>query len=857
MAASRVLGGSGGLGLLLSGLPALTVVFAVLYGIACVIASMFYDFIDHVLSTIVSSFQQSYRLTKRVPIPTEAEESLIPLEEHAQSPSIREQRIAGRKAALSTPKAIAVSFTTLTFVIVVAFLQLVRPRSPPYAHMSGSLPVTLIEAALFQPINSEFCLAHPIERVLFPWDHFAEYFGQPQSLDWMPRSPTCSRANGPGPPPWVDRPSCEAPNSCAPPEASRHGEHQPPPPHGQHPPPPPPHGHHGPPPPFPDDSFDDPGSSPNTRGGFQHDGPPRHRGHGFGPGYSPLCDPLKLSNIDADILDGLAESFTDKKPRIKNVLLLTLESTRKDMFPLKRDSHAYKTILSSYASANASLELDIKLRNLTNIARFLSGESDGFEVDADAIPDGSWRHAFKEGLGGVNVQGAVTQAAYTLKSLLSSHCGVEPLPVDFTEETKGMIYQSCLPQVLRSMSAPAEQKRTDKIQQDRTDPEADHRTWPWKSALVQSVTDQFDSQDVLDEQMGFENVISERVLSDPTSKYYPPKQPWVNYFGYPETESLDYLRDMFVDAQQQGKRLFVSHLTSSPHHPFATPKDWTGHTAYLHKQRWRPQDPLDGYLNTIKYQDDWISDVFQMLHEVGALNETLVVMTGDHGLAFNSLDKSQSAVNNGHISNFAIPLLFVHPQLPRIQLKASTTPLSILPTVLDLLLQTDSLPASAADTARTLLPKYQGNSLVRKLDYSVLTADGGIGKGFFQPFHFSAINPGGSLLAISDASTTFRLVFPLCSSIPLRFTDIASDPTEADPTIAWTMDELVAIIKVKHGVKAKEWAKLAQELGRWWFWDQHGKWGYWGNARSTGRGGAEVAGAGRVKKKHWWETRQA
>jgi hypothetical protein len=526
------------------------------------------------------------------------------------------------------------------------------------------------------------------------------------------------------------------------------------------------------------------------------------------------------------------------------------------MYPLKKGSHPYKTILSSYASSNASVELDTKLRNLTKVATFLSGESNGFGVDDDTVEEGSWRHAFKDGMGGMNVQGAITQAAYTLKSLLSSHCGVEPLPVDFTEETKGEIYQTCLPQVLRNMNIQAREKHTETPRSGDSDHTDDHRTWAWKSALVQSVTDQFDSQDILDEQMGFRNVISERVLSDPTSKHYPPKEPWVNYFGYPETETLGYLRDMFVNARQQRRRLFVSHLTSSPHHPFATPKDWAGHEDYLSKQRWRPEDPLDGYLNTIKYQDDWVSDIFQMLHEVGALNETLIIMTGDHGLAFSSLDKSQSAVNNGHISNFAIPLLFVHPDLPRLQLKASTTPLSIIPTVLDLLLQTDSLEDSAADTAKSELPKYQGNSLIRSLNYSVLTGDGGVGKAFFQPFHFSAINPGGSLLAISDASSSYRLVFPLCSSIPLRFTDIAIDPTESDPVIAWTMDELVAIIKVKHGVKATEWAKLAQDLGRWWFWDQHGKWGYWGNARATGRGGAETAGAGRVKKKHWWETKR-
>ncbi|KAJ4407507.1 hypothetical protein N0V91_003775 [Didymella pomorum] len=797
MAASRVLGGSGGLGLLLSGLPSLIVGFTILYGMSWIIASRFYDAVEYLLNTIGRAFCRSYHLTKKAPKVTEAEELLIPLEDQPQSPSTHEQQTARHNSALDTPKAIAVSFTTLTFIIVTLFLYFVRPGTPPYAHMSGSLPITLIEAALFQPINSEFCLAHPVDRVLFPWDRFTDYFVV-----------TLQTAV--------------------------------------------PHGHRE--------------KVLAALGGMVHRcltvviDLRRHFGiilctmdslhlrlH-LMQGMDSKSHLIRLRNFDTGSV--LADDIKARKLVIKNVLLLTLESTRKDMYPLKRGSHAYETMLSSYASANASAELDAKLRNLTKVASFLSGESNGFGADNDTSDERSWRHAFRDGMGGINVQGAITQAAYTLKSLLSSHCGVEPLPVDFTEETKGEIYQSCLPQVLRNMNIQARAKHAE------TPRSGDYRTWVWKSALVQSVTDQFDSQDILDEQMGFRNVISERVLSDPTSEHYPPKEPWVNYFGYPETETLGYLRDMFVNARLQQKRLFVSHLTSSPHHPFATPKDWTGHVDYLAKQRWRPDDPLDDYLNTIKYQDDWVADIFQMLHEVGALNETLIIVTGDHGLAFKSLDKSQSAVNNGHISNFAIPLLFIHPDLPRLQLKASTTPLSIIPTVLDLLLQTDSLEESAADAAKIQLPRYQGNSLIRNLNYSVLTGDGGVGKAFFQPFHFSAINPGGSLLAISDASSTYRLVFPLCSSIPLRFTDIAMDSTESDPVIAWTMDELVAIIKVKHGVKATEWAKLAQDLGRWWFWDQHGKWGYWGNARATGRGGAETAGAGRVKKKHWWETKR-
>lgn len=122
------------------------------------------------------------------------------------------------------------------------------------------------------------------------------------------------------------------------------------------------------------------------------------------------------------------------------------------------------------------------------------------------------------------------------------------------------------------------------------------------------------------------------------------------------------------------------------------------------KQRWYPERPLDAYLNAIKYQDDWISQILEMLHEIGVLNETLIVLTGDHGMAFYSLDDTQSIINNGNVSNFRIPLLFVHSQLPRLQISASATALSILPTILDLLLQPESLSIPAVGMVEDLLP---------------------------------------------------------------------------------------------------------------------------------------------------------
>lgn len=866
MAAGRVLGGGGGLGLLLSGLPAMSIAFGVLYAIAWVISSALYDVVDCTLNRIAASFRRIYHLFKNAPPPVS--EDQIPLIDLEEVEDREASPVALKRASPKVPNlrsATAVCFTTLTAIIVVIVLQSVRPKSPPYAHMSGSLPITLIEAAWLQPINSEFCLPHPVEVAIFPFERFNKFYNQTTTTtttsNWMPQSEMCSRANGPGPPPWLEHPGGDRHHKRAKFQAEymeyasenrfQHGPspHRPPT-HG------PPHrpSHHGPPPHggHHDDHF------PTGQTGLEHDtGPPEHRGHGHQGGYSPICDPLKLSNTNATVLPSLAEGIQSKKPAIKNILFLTLESTRKDVFPLKKDSHVYESILATYTSPNATAELDAKLANFTNTAAFLSGESTGFESVQDGISEQSWRAAFKNGMGGINVEGAITQAAYTLKSLLSSHCGVEPLPVDFTEETGGRIYQACIPQILEWLGASAhdpepEQKRNQIVTEKEKE---NYRSLDWTSTFIQSVTDQFDNQDVLNEQMGFKHVVAESTLSNERSKHYPPKQPWVNYFGYAESETMGYLRDLFVDGQQQGKRVFASHLTSSPHHPFATPKDWVGKTTYMNQKHWHPNDPFEEYLNTIKYQDEWVSDIFQMLHDVGALHETLVVMTGDHGLAFKSLDKSQSAVNNGHISNFAIPLLFIHPDLPRIQISASTTPMSVIPTILDLLLETNSLSSESAKTASDLLPSFQGNSLIRDLDFSVQTTGEQIEEAFFQPWHFSAINPGGSLLAISDAGSTFRLVLPLCSAIPLRFTDIAVDPTETDPIVTWTMDELIAIIKVRHGVRAKDWVQLANELGRWWFWNQRAKWGYWGVARSTSRGGHEEAGKGQIKHKHWWETR--
>ncbi|KAF2135824.1 uncharacterized protein K452DRAFT_280927 [Aplosporella prunicola CBS 121167] len=779
MAAGSLALDPAGLGLILSGLPTFSITLLLLTGLAWLSSPYLYDSVDALFARIAASFKKVYSIyNKKKDLPKSEEENfLIEVESQQQ------------QVPLTTLKAVLTCCAVIAAVCTTGVLQTVRPHGPPYAHMSGSLPITLVASMLYNPVNSEFCLPLPIGPVFFPVMDLQKL--EPD-VEWGPPSEECHRPHHSG--------SVLAggiTNQSLSTEAQPH-----------------------------------PGSTWS---------------------YNPKCDPLKVSNLDDELLESVETAVRKQKPIIKNVMLISLESTRKDLFPMKKDSELYKKILGTYDEMSlitARDELDAKLAALTPNAEFLTGESSGFGngsgLDAGSA---SWRDAYKgSGAGGINVQNAITGSAFTLKSLLTSICGVDPLPVDFTEETKCSIYQPCLPQVLDLFNKAIEEK-------NKTAPgEPEYLSWPWESAMVQAVTDKFDSQDKLHEQMGFGQMIVKDTLENASSKFYPPKEPMSNYFGYPETEVLPYMRNMFVEARQQNRRLFLSHLTSTTHHPFAPPKGWDGREEYLKPNKIKGHDAFDNYLNTVKYQDEWIGKIFNMLEEVAAINETLVVLVGDHGMAFTTPDGTNSNFENGYVTNFDIPLVFAHPHLPSVQLPAKVTPTSILPTILDLLLQTGSIDQTAAGaTAHHLLPGYQGQSLIRELGFTG-SKHGSSSASKKQPWHFSIINPGGSVMAVSSGATPYRLIMPLCSTLPLRFTDTATDPLEHRPVEAWNPHELADRVARVHGRKGAEWALLASRLGRWWYWEQRERWGYHRAARSTDRSAEDSNNSGKLRKDHWWET---
>ena len=151
---------------------------------------------------------------------------------------------------------------------------------------------------------------------------------------------------------------------------------------------------------------------------------------------------------------------------------------------------------------------------------------------------------------------------------------------------------------------------------------------------------------------------------------------------------------------------------------------------------------------------------------------------------------------------------------------ANATSLSILPTILDLLVQTKSLNKRDSEVASAILPGYQGQSMIRP--FKNKREDG------VPVWNMGLINSGGSVMAITSTTSPYRLILPLKEEFAYRFTNLANDPGEIHPLRAFTMSRLRSLVKAEHGRKAAAWAEEAEWVGRWWVNEQKRIWDYRG-----------------------------
>ncbi|KAJ5170483.1 uncharacterized protein N7500_003266 [Penicillium coprophilum] len=537
--------------------------------------------------------------------------------------------------------------------------------------------------------------------------------------------------------------------------------------------------------------------------------------------YSPVNDPLRITNLDRELLEPVAQALKDHKVPITHVVVVLMESARKDIFPFKAGSHLHEQILSTYDTQDPEVlrEINAKLSHLSPNAEKLTGVASGLSTNDNTSSPSSdgWKSLTEPGMGGINFNGIITGSSVSLKSEIMNYCGAGPLPVNSMDEVKFQNYQPCLMQVFELFNQLKENSTQDTVSHKPGNGFGHIHDRNWSSVFLQSITGQFDEQYKLNKKMGFQESIYREDISKHGAKYYHKNMKEINYFGYPEYEIYPYLRDVVNNTIEKNERLFLSHLTSTTHHPWGMPTTYQQEEYFAGDDIMATHRDMNKYLNTVRFVDGWLGDIMKVFDEAGIANETLVVFVGDHGQAFTEDAPVSGTYENGHISNFRIPLLFRHPLLPALQITANATSMSVVPTILDLLVNSGSLNEMDSDVALDLMNEYQGQSLVRPYQ---ATHNGR------QAWNFGIINPGGTMLSIGSAAVPYRLILPLTEDFEYTFSNLDTDPDESSPLRGWSLEALISRVQSKHGDKAGKWLADAEKVGKWWIEEQKILWNY-------------------------------
>jgi hypothetical protein len=164
--------------------------------------------------------------------------------------------------------------------------------------------------------------------------------------------------------------------------------------------------------------------------------------------------------------------------------------------------------------------------------------------------------------------------------------------------------------------------------------------------------------------------------------------------------------------------------------------------------------------------------------------------------------------DNPHVGNFHVPIVFAHPHLPPVEITTPVISNQIVPSIIDLLLESSSLSEATAPVARDIRSLYEGQSLIRTL---IQEKDGR------QDWQFTVMNTGGSWLSVrSAAKPQFRLVIPLVTDVEWRFSDLDKDPNEDQPISRFSLLDLAETIGKKYDPEVLSWLWDAAYVANWW-----------------------------------------
>ncbi len=258
-------------------------------------------------------------------------------------------------------------------------------------------------------------------------------------------------------------------------------------------------------------------------------------------------------------------------------------------------------------------------------------ESTRFDATDPYVPGlDTTPHLDKLAKRGVRVDRVYVDMPHTSKALVSILCGYSPrISIEINEAEVGGLPSPCLAHVLGHVG--------------------------YRSAFFQAATGAYENRHQLGRNAGYDDIFT-RESFDET--------------GFEETNYLavedKIVREpilRWVDAHRD-KPFFVTLLTAISHHSYGLPSTFPARNYPRRPSRMgarmpRPWADYNRYLNTIRYTDELLGQLIDGLQRRKLLDDTLVVVVGDHGQGF--LEHGQKAHNNViWEEGLRVPLVFHH-----------------------------------------------------------------------------------------------------------------------------------------------------------------------------------------------------
>jgi phosphoglycerol transferase MdoB-like AlkP superfamily enzyme len=148
----------------------------------------------------------------------------------------------------------------------------------------------------------------------------------------------------------------------------------------------------------------------------------------------------------------------------------------------------------------------------------------------------------------------------------------------------------------------------------------------YRSALLSAGDMNFENLDGFVGSLRFDRVV------DAGSK----PEPWrlanrLHSWGVTEDALGEEAVTWMANVRSEGRPFFVKYITVSTHHPYSVPQRYV---------QTPPKDPRSRYLNALRYSDGFLGRLLLGMQREGVFDNTLIVVTGDHGEAFGERHRS-------------------------------------------------------------------------------------------------------------------------------------------------------------------------------------------------------------------------